>query len=68
MSDPRKSHVSKSRWEKEQYVNMLKSQHAEDPTFEFHETESTNSVVVDEAGSSSIARPELKIMSQIIKD
>ena len=60
MSDPRKQHVGKTRYEKEAYQNMLKTQHAEDPTFELEETESTNSVINNESGNSSITKPDLR--------
>jgi len=37
MSNPRKLHVGKNKFEKAAYGNMLKTQQAEDPTFELQE-------------------------------
>lgn len=60
MNDPRNRHIGKNKYEKEVYLKMLRMQQKEDPTFELQETESTNSVIQNETGSSTITKPDLK--------
>jgi hypothetical protein len=60
MSNPRKQHVGKNKFEKKDYFKMLNKQQAENPTYEANETSSTNSVIKDETGKSTISEVPLK--------
>jgi hypothetical protein len=56
MSINRNTHAGKSPAEKHAYQQMLKTQQAEDPTYEREEYESTDSVVVNEVGKSALTK------------
>ena len=60
MSDPRAQHVGKTRFEKENYGQMLNTQQPEAPTFEEQETASTNTVYRDNAADSKVVAPGQK--------
>lgn len=60
MTSIRNKHVGKSKYEKEAYSRMLRTQQAEEPTYEDYESSSTNTIVKDDEGKSSITEPSLK--------
>lgn len=60
MNNIRNRHVGKSKNEKEAYGRMLRTQQAEEPTYEEYESSSTNSVVKEDKGKSSITEPSLR--------